>query len=110
MRATIDSMKLRTSSALSSSHVARHCSRPTINRFWVVASDVWLWIISSIAARSPSQLKMRPVTRASRLDAGMLDEFKDQAIKAAVEAAKMELTIRVADISNYLLQMLVQQS
>jgi hypothetical protein len=39
-----------------------------------------------------------------------LDDFTDQTIRAAVESARMELTIRIADVSNYLLQLLVQQT
>jgi len=39
-----------------------------------------------------------------------LDEFTDQAVRAAIESAQMELAVRVADISHHLLELLVQQT
>lgn len=38
------------------------------------------------------------------------EAFTDQTIKAAIESARMELAVRVADISNHLLALLVQQT
>jgi hypothetical protein len=39
-----------------------------------------------------------------------LDKFTDQAVRAAIESAQMELAVRVADISHHLLELLVQQT
>jgi hypothetical protein len=43
-------------------------------------------------------------------DGWHLEEFTDQTIKAAIEGARLEFAIRIADISNRLLQLLVQQT
>ncbi|WP_316228256.1 hypothetical protein [Bradyrhizobium sp. SZCCHNR1039] len=41
---------------------------------------------------------------------GWSGAFTDQAIKAAIESARMELAVRVADVSHHVLELLVQQT